>query len=143
MLSSAIIGIRHRLPHSPLYMVEQQRQFRLAVRRPHAAQVGEVFGIQRNDVIEPAEIVGGHLSRSQMRDIDAISRRHGRGAAIRRMADVPYARPGGIDIDIQPKTPPFPPERPPLDGGATKVAETSITNDLHQNHDTPYASHPP
>src|SRR3546814_10625289 len=76
MLFSAIIGIRHRLPHSPLYMVEQQRQFRLAVRRPHAAQVGEVFGIQRNDVIEPAEIVGGHLSRSQMRDIDARSEEH-------------------------------------------------------------------
>src|SRR3546814_20018738 len=84
-----------------------------------------------------------------MRDIDAISRRHGRGAAIRRMADVPCARPGGIDIDIQPTPPRFPAERRLGERGATNVAETDEQHGLDHRADpycwaiTPLSPGPP
>src|SRR3954468_20072697 len=98
-----IIRIGHRLAFPPLDMVEEQGELGLGAWGPHPPEVGEIVSVERDDVIEAAEIVRPDLPSPEVGDVDPLPGRDGGGATIGRVADMPVAGPRGVDLDVKPK----------------------------------------
>ena len=58
--------------------------------------------VSREDVAESPKIAGLHLPGAEAADIHAVGARDRLGARIRRTADMPVTRSGGIDPQIKP-----------------------------------------
>jgi hypothetical protein len=83
-------------------MIEQQRQARFAAVRLDALQIGEIFGVERDDMVETEEIVRRDLTRAQVGNVGAVLEGDGGGARIGRAADMPVAGAGAVHFDVEP-----------------------------------------
>lgn len=119
----SVVRISNRLPFPPSHVIEQQRQFGAAGVWPHVDEVGQVIRVQRHDVVELLKILGCHLPRAVLRDVDPFVQRDRDCAWVRRPADVPIARPGGVNPKIQLQPIGLPAQRCCRKRGAANIAE--------------------
>ncbi len=89
-------------------MVEQQAELGdgapFIVPGLDSAQIGQIVVVQGDDVGEAAEVRRRHLPALIAGDIDPMFARHGLGARIGRMADMPVPRAGGLDDQVETQT---------------------------------------
>ena len=66
-----------------------------------AVNVRQILSIQRENHVEPVEVVALDLAGAIARNVDAVAQRSRLRAGIGRMADMPVTRAGGICLDSQ------------------------------------------
>lgn len=95
----AIEGIGHVLRTEMRRVVEEAADLvaRLPGRKPD--KFLHIRSIHRKQKIEARKIAAGDLSRALRRDVNAAPSRGRLRAGVRRLAGVPIAKPGGIDIE--------------------------------------------
>ena len=67
------------------------------------AQVAQILRVERDDIVEVAEILAAHLAALIARNVDAVPLRHRDRALVGRMADMPRSGPRRIYDDIHPR----------------------------------------
>ena len=131
----AEIGIGHGLALAAGHVVEQQAEFgdgaAFVVPGGDPAQISQVVVVQGDDVGEAAEVGRRHLPALIAGDIDPMFARHGLGARIGRMADMPVPRAGGLDDQVEPQALGLGAEGGLGEGGATDVAEADEEDGGH------------
>ena len=131
----AEIGIGDGLALAAGDMVEQQAEFGdgapFVVPGRNPAQISQVVVVQGDDVGEAAEVRRRHLPALIAGDVDPIFARHGLGARIGRMADMPVPRAGGLDDQVEAETFGLGAEGGLGEGGATDVAEADEEDGGH------------
>jgi hypothetical protein len=80
-------------------MVKQARQSRGGSRRPQRFKISQVLAVHSDDVREAMKIAALHLPCAQVRYVETVLPGGRLGARIGRMADVPVARAGAVDVD--------------------------------------------
>ncbi len=83
-------------------MVEQQAELGAGVSGADRLQRGQVLEVQRDNMAEPAKIMGAHLPRAIGADVDAMTKRDCLSPPIRRLADMPVSGSGGIRFRLEP-----------------------------------------
>lgn len=138
----SIIGIGDAFPAPPVDIVEQQGDFRPGLTRSERKQIGQVAPVECDDMIEAIEVRARHLPRAQMRNVDAVAQGRRLRAPVGRITDMPVPRPGGIGLDIEPKTLRLGTERALRQRRATDISKTDEKNP--DRHDaSPGCQHAP
>ena len=87
--------------------------------------------VKGDDVGEAAEVGRRHLPALIAGNIDPMFARHGLGARIGRMADMPVPRAGGVDDQVETQALSLGAEGGLGEGGATDVAEADEEDGGH------------
>lgn len=96
-----MIGIGHRLPFAAGDVIEQERKLSNSVMRTQHFEIGEIMGVERDNMGETPKILRRHLPCAQPANLHTMFSGNGLGPRVRRMANVPVSGPGRIDMETK------------------------------------------